>query len=1235
VKRRTVISAALVLSASLACSSPRPTPSWHQETGYRWRELDVPTNGTPGFTKMDAGKTGIHFQNTVSDSVLLGNRILGQGAGTCLGDVDGDGRVDVFLARTEGSNKLYRNLGDWRFEDITEKAGVGAADRFSTGCAFADIDGDGDLDLILLATKGPNAIFLNDGHGRFTEHRDLGLDPAGKGGTTITMADVDGSGRLALYVANYKPYSILDSIPPQQRAFNQMVRQVGPNHYEVTPELRREYKLVMRPDMGGLRVSERGATDDFYLNDGHGKLSRVAFTSPTFRDAQGKPLAEEPESFALDAKFVDLNGDGAPDLYVTNDFEDTDQLWINDGHGNFHLADWTAQRQISNSSMGVDVADINGDGRPDIFVDDMLSNDARRLKTEIPTHTALPKHPGEIETELQQQRNTMFVNRGDGTFAEIGMYAGVQASGWSWGSMFMDVDLDGWQDLLIANGHLWDIMDADVQEGLENRLTAVNWRKSRWEFPPLKLKNVAFRNRGDMTFEDVSDRWRFGTENDISHTLAAADLDGDGDLDVVVNRMNAPALVLRNDATAPRIAVRLVGDAPNTRAVGAKIRLLGGAVPLQVREVSVGGLYMSHSDYEASFAMGKSDSGTLVVDWRDGRRTTIAGVRPNRLYEVTTATAAKPAPSDSLESSKASLFEDATAQLHGHTHTEDTFDDWDRQFLLPNALSQLGPGVAWFDLDRDGTEDLIVGTGKGGHMAVFKNAHGMLTPEAPRGPAASADLTTVLGLAENGVTRLLAGVSTWQARSMPEMTSQPAVESVAAVRGALSATSEPAVASHESATGPLALGDYDGDGKLDLFVGSRAVPMRYPAAASSGLFKNVNGKFVLDTANSQVLRDVGMVSAAVFADVNGDSHPDLLLARDWGSILLLLNDGHGKFNPASDSWGLTRWTSCWNGIAVGDLDGDGRLDIVATSWGRNIATPVDSTRPLYLVHGEIGAAGEEEMLLARRDSARGGLVPLNSYARVRVAIPDLASRVRTFAAYADANVDRVLGPEANKAQKLEAVTMDNMAFLNRGDHFEAVHLPVEAQWAPAFYAGVADFDGDGNEDVFLSQNFFPTAIGTPRYDSGRSLLMLGDGKGGLRPMTSMSSGLVVYGDQRGAAYADYDGDGRLDLAVSQNGSATRLFHNRGAKPGLRVRLQGSPSNPDGIGAQIRIVYQNRMGPVREIQAGSGYWSQNGAVQVMGLATTPTAVWVRWPGGVETRTPVPAGAREVVIKPSAR
>ncbi|HEY9226931.1 MAG TPA: FG-GAP-like repeat-containing protein, partial [Gemmatimonadaceae bacterium] len=868
---------------------------------------------------------------------------------------------------------------------------------------------------------------------------------------------------------------------------------------------------------------------------------------------------------------------------------------------------------------------------------DMLSADMRRRKTQIPTNTAFPKKPGDIAMQLQQQRNMLFVNRGDGTFAEVASAAGVEATGWSWSTMFQDVDLDGWQDILVANGHLWDIMDADTQERLQNRLNDVNWQRVRWGFPsPLKLKNVALRNRGDMTFEDVSSKWHFGTEEDVSHALAAGDLDGDGDLDVVVNRLNAPALVMRNDASAPRVAVRLVGAAPNTRAVGSKIRLLGGAIPIQEREIVVGGLYMSHSDYEASFAMGKSDSATLVIDWRDGRRTTIANVRPNRLYEVTASTASPRPAFDSMRAeSTAPLFADVTSELKGHTHTEDVVDDWDRQFLLPSALSELGPGVSWFDVDRDGDEDLIIGSGKGGRVAVFRNDRGRLVadPAAARGPVAPGDFTSVLGWTENGATNLVAGVATWQARSQSEMTSQPAAVRVPFARGstALSSTAAEAVGSHESSTGPLAMTDYDGDGDLDLFVGSRAIPMRYPVAASSGLFKNEGGRFAYDAANSELLKDVGLVSAAVFADVNGDGFDDLLVTREWGSILLLLNDGHGRFTRAPDSWGLSRWTNRWNGIAAGDLNGDGRLDLVATAWGRNTAFHADSARPLVLVHGPFGAAGEEEMILSQNDPRVGALAPLTSYARLRVAMPDLVNRLKSFSAYADATTDAVLGPAASRTQKLQAITLDHMAFINRGDHFEAVALPAEAQLAPAFYAGIADFDGDGSEDVFLSQNFSPTAVGIPRYDAGRGLMLLGDGTGRLRPISGKRSGVIVYGDQRGAAYADYDGDGRLDLVVSQNGAPTRLFHNREAKPGLRVRLEGSPVNPDAVGAQIRVVYGDKLGPAREIQAGSGYWSQNGAVQVLGLSGTPTAVWVRWPGGKEARVPVPSGAREVVLR----
>ena len=1214
-----LLAVVVVLSVACGADAPGPPGPWHDEAGYRWRELPS-ARGSVGFTEMQGRRSGVTFENAVSDSLLAGNRILGQGGGVALGDVDGDGLVDLFLARTEGCNALYKNLGGFRFEDVTTTAGVGACDRYSTGSALVDLDGDGDLDLILLATTGPNAVFVNDGAGHFTERRDLGLSTAGRGGTTLTAADVDGDGWLDLYVANYKAYNIDDSIPPQQRAFNQMVRQVGPGKWEVVPEHARDYKVVLRPDMGGLRMTQRAAPDEFYRND-HGRLVPEAITGGRFLDAAGKRITDVPESFALGAKFADLDGDGAPDLFISNDFEDPDLLFRNDGHGQFRLADWRSLRQMSNSSMGVDIADIDGDGRPDVFEVDMLG-DPRRIKTQIPTHSALPKAPGEGELALQQQRNTLFLNRGDGTFAEAAAAAGVQASGWSWGAMFLDVDLDGWQDILVTNGHPWDIMDADVMERLQNRLSEVNWRRLLWEFPPLRIRNVAFRNKGDATFESAGDAWHFGREEDISHGIAEADLDGDGDLDVVVNRLRSPALVLRNDATAPRIAVRLVGAAPNTQAVGARIRLLGGAVPVQQHEVVAGGLYLSHSDYEAAFAMGASDSATLEVTWRDGRRTVIDAVRRNRQYEIREDGAiAAPKPS----AAPPTLFVDATAELGGHRHVDPAFDDWERQFLLPNAFSQLGPGVTWFDIDRDGDEDLLVGAGRGGRLGVFRNDRGRLRHEPQAGPVAAADMTTILGLPDASGVRLLIGVSSWEGAPVS------AVVQAEVTAGRVPTVVEGAVPARTSATGPLALGDYDGDGDLDLFVGGRAVPGEYPVPASSALYRNDDGRFVLDTVNSALLRDIGLVSSAMFADLTGDGQPELVLALEWGPVTVFLNNG-GRLRRAPPSLGFDRHTSRWIGVTAGDLDGDGRLDLVATSWGRNTMTPADSANPLLVYYGRFGSAGEVEMLLARVDPRTHVVAPLNSYPRVRFAIPDLPSRIRTFGEYADAGIDAVLGPAKARATVRAAASLDHLVFLNRGDHFEAHPLPAVSQLAPASYAGIADFDGDGREDLFLSQNFFPTAVGLPRYDSGRGLLLLGDGAGGLAPVDGTTSGIAVYGDQRGAAYADFDGDGRLDLVISQNADQTRLFRNRGAKPGLRVRLQGPSGNPDGVGAQLRLVYADGMGPIREVQRGAGYWSENGAVQVLGMRGTPTEVWVRWPGGAITRAPVPAGAHEVRVSP---
>lgn len=1223
-RRRSLSALTLILAA---CGRPHDT-SWHSESGYRWRALDVPHRGTPGFTLLGPSKTGVDFQNSVSESLLVKNRILAQGAGVCLGDVDGDGLPDIYLARTEGANALYRNLGGWRFEDITARAGKGiaAADRYSTGCILTDLDGDGDLDLLLVALGGPNTLFLNDGAGHFTDLGDQGGLTSTAGSTTIAAADVDGDGDLDLYVANYKSYTTLDRMSPQQRSFDQLARQIGPKEFEIREPFRTDYKLVDRPDLGGVSIVQRADPDAFYRNEGGGHFVREPIAhNPRFVDDHGHVLTEEPEDFGLAAMFADLNGDGAPDLYVANDFEDPDQFWLNDGRGNFRLAPWNALRSTSNSGMAVDVGDVNRDGYPDIFEVDMLSRDTRRLKTQIPTHTALPKRPGLGDGRPQMQRNTLQLNRGDGTFEEVARYAGVGASGWSWSTLFLDVDLDGWEDILVGTGHLWDVMDGDTQYRLRNRLNEIDWHRMLFQFPPLPLPNVAFRNRGDLTFEDASRAWRFDLGPDVSHAMALADLDGDGDLDVVINRLGKPAAVLRNDATASRIAIRLHGTAPNTAGIGARVRVLGGAVPQQEREMTAGGHYLAGSDAQLTFATGSAQQVTIEVDWRDGRRSVIAGAVPNRLYEIAEASAQ--AVKDTTPATPGrTLFEDITDELGGHSHVEPYFDDYVRQISLPNSFSQLGPGVAWDDLDGDGREDLIVGTGKSGTLAWFRNDGRRLRPAAARFPAAPGDLTTVLGWTDgHGARQVLAGLSTYEA-SPNDALGASGVVAYSPATGAVT----PLVPGDSASVGPLAIADVDGDGDLDVFVGGRIIPGQYPLSPSSRLFRNDGGRLVPDSGTNRLFAGLGMVSAALFSDIDGNGWPDLLVALEWGTIRIFLNQqGHLVAGP--DLPGLSGLYSRWNGLATGDLDGDGRLDIVATSWGRNIEYHASPADPLFLYAGYFADGGRPGVLLAQRDPRIGGVAPLTTYARLGLAIPTATQRLRTFGAFADADVDHVLGSLAAKTIRLGATTMDHMVFLNRGDRFEARPLPPEAQYAPAFYAGIADFDGDGNEDLFLSQNFFPTEIATPRYDAGRSLLLLGNGAGALEPMAGQRSGLEVYGEQRGAAYADFDGDGRLDLAVSQNGAATRLFHNTGAAPGLRVRLVGPAGNPTAIGARMRLRYGEKEGPVREIQAGSGYWSQNGAVQVLGRSGEPTALWVRWPGGREEVVPLTRGQAEITVR----
>ncbi len=1019
---------------------------------------------------------------------------------------------------------------------------------------------------------------------------------------------------------------------PQARAFDQVVRRLGPDRFEVNPPFRGDYRIVMREDLRSVVLVQRADPDWFYRNDGQGRFTAEPLAhNPRFLDEDGQPLMEEPESFGLAARFYDMNGDGAPDLYVANDFEDPDRFWLNDGRGGFRLAPRLALRTTSSSAMAVDMGDIDRDGRPDLFEVEMLSLDPRKLRSQIPTHTALLKMPGVITDRPQLQRNTLFLNRGDGTFAQIAELAGVDRSGWSWSTMFLDVDLDGYEDLLVGNGHVWDLMDADTQEKFRTSLSALDWRQQRMAYPRLAVPNYAFRNRGDLTFQEVSEAWHWSDGPDISHGMAAGDLDGDGDLDVVVNRLGSPALVLRNDAAAPRLTVRLRGLSPNTQAVGAKVRLRNGAVPFQEREVTAGGLYLSGSTTELTFAAGQSDSLVVEVVWRDGTRTLIPNARPNREYEVNEAGRIGGQEDGRSRASHPPILPSLFAEEPlGHTHTEPFYDDFGRQPLLPNSLAQLGPGVSWLDLDGSGNDALLVAAGKSGRLAAFQFRNGRPRREDLGIPPAPGDQSTILQVPDGaGGSLLLVGQSNYEQSSLAEAVAMPSVLAIPLDRrGRRQGPVRSAIPGDTASIGPLALADYAHDGRLGLFVGARVYPGAYPLSPSSRLYRNAGaGRFILDTANSALLQHLGMVSAALWSDLDQDGWPDLVLALEWGPLKIFRND-HGRLTRW-EGLGFDREYSRWQGVASGDFDGDGRTDLVSTSWGRNTRLQADSANPLLLYFGNFDAGSTLDLLLGRYEERLNAPAPLAGYARLRRVVSPIGERIRSFNAYADATVAQVLGPSASTALRFGATTFDHLLWLNRGDHFEPHPLPLEAQLAPAFAPVVADFDGDGNEDLVLSQNFFPTEVGTPRYDAGRALLLLGDGKGGFTAVPGQQSGLLVYGDQRGAAAADFDADGRTDVVISQNGNATRLYRNQGAEPGLRVILSGPAENPRGIGAALRLSFGSRQGPIREIQAGSGYWSVSSATQVLG-GHEPASLEVRWPDGTRQTVPIQPGEREVPV-----
>lgn len=1192
---------------------------WSEAPGGRTASLVVPATGRTGFTLLSPGATGIHFTNELRGDLFLTNAVAHNGSGVAVGDVNGDDWPDLYFCNLAGPNRLFRNAGSWRFEEqpLTEAA---CADQFSTAAAFADVDGDSDLDLLVNGIATGTRLFLNDGKGNWTEARNTGLSRTASA-TSMALADIDGDGDLDLYCTHY--IDVMHLADPTTRfALARDGAEWRVSKVNGQPTSLPYWKDRFEALPGG-RVRELPEEDGFYRNDGGGRFTAVQSEPGRFLSADGEPVAPSRE-WGLSVMFRDLDGDGTPDFYVCNDNASPDRLWLNTGNGTFREPAPFTLRHASRSSMALDFADVDRDGHDDLLVLDMLARSPARRMRQLMRDYPDPAGNEQAEAAPRYNRNALFLGRADGSFAEAALMAGVAATDWSWCPVFLDVDLDGYEDLLVCNGFSMDVMDQDSHDLIRRSRLSVEQRKRIRQFhPPWLTENVAFRNRRDGTFEPVSAEWGFDHAG-VSYGMALGDLDRDGDLDVVVNNLNENAGVYRNESTAGRIAVRLKGLPPNTGGVGARVRLTGGPVT-QTQEIMAGGRYLSCDQAIRVFAADADSSQPLRLEvrWRNGTETTVP-VRLNAMVEVI-----QPPPGAATSGAKGSLadplwFSDESSLL-GHLHVEDDFNDWAVQPLLPRRLSRMGPGLSWYDVNDDGWEDLVVGAARGGRLAVLLNeaGHGFRRLDAPE--TASDDQGGVVGWPDGkGNRRLLV------ARS--NLALGRATEGTLATYALPSASNPPlllpprTVAAGDASPGPLALADVDGDGDLDLFVGGRCRPGRYPEPVSSAIWLNEQDELRFSEGLSQPFASLGLVSGATFCDLDEDGDPDLALAVEWGPVRIFLNDA-GRFQDATATWGLAEFTGWWTGIVAGDFDGDGRLDLAAGNWGRNSIHQLDRPSALRLFHGDLDEEGTVEIVEAWRDGEAWR--PLRPRLWLDRALPDLAHRIPTHQAYGLATVEEILKPWIATVRTVEANHFDSGVFLNREARFEWKPFPREAQLAPAFGVNVGDFDGDGVEDVFLSQNFFGGGSDLSRDDAGRGLWLRGAGDGSF---SAMDSGVAIHGEQRAAALADFDHDGRVDLAVTQNNGLTRLYRNERARPGLRVILKGPPGNPEAVGAQVRARYaQGRFGPSRVIQAGSGYWSQDSATQVLGLSGAAEALWIRWPGGREKVVSLGADTREIVAQ----
>jgi enediyne biosynthesis protein E4 len=1048
------------------------------------------------FESLPSSVTGIDFVNRSlerKDFNIFNYRNFYNGGGVAIGDVNNDGLSDIFVTSNFEDNKLYLNKGKMTFEDITVKAGIVGKKFWSTGATFADVNGDGLMDIYVCNSgsrdQRGNQLYINkgikNGIPSYKEQaKEAGLEDGGFS-THAAFFDFDRDGDLDMYLLN-NSFTPIDKLGYMN--------------------LRNE-----RDKLGG---------DKLFRNDSP-TTSEIKFTDVSAEAGVFGSLI----GFGLGITIGDVNNDNWPDIYISNDFYERDYLYINQKNGTFKEDLENQMPHTSLSSMGADIADINNDENLDIFVTDMLPGDDRRLKT-----TSIFEGYNLVDLKLKQgfwhqyMRNNLQLNNGDGTFSEVGQLAGIHATDWSWGALIFDMDNDGLKDIFVANGIAKDLTDQDFVEFLGDRNTMQQMLSGKKfdakefidKISSVPIPNYAFKNTGDLKFANQTKSW--GLEGPgFSNGSAYGDLDNDGDLDLVVNNINAPLSVFKNKTNEKTknhfLTVKLKGTAKNLNGIGAKVTVYQQGSSKLLQQMPNRG-FQSSSDHQMVFGLGeKATIDSIKIIWPDDKLQVLKNQKADQMLTLDYTNANQLF--KEIIRVKTPLFNDISANVLTYTHIESNFQDYDRDVLLKQKYSTQGPAMAVGDVNSDGLDDLYLGGSAGQAKQLFiqqKNGKFTESKQIDFGMDVTTENTDALFFdadKDNDLDLFIVTGSNEFEENAPELHDLLYINDG---KGNFKRDVRfPSIFENGSC---VAAADFDKDGDQDLFVGSRMISGKYGMNPSSnfyindgtGEFKNQSRRFMAE------INELGMVTDAEWSDIDKDGYIDLIVTQDWGQIVIFKNERGRKMTLASkikDSEGL------WNCIKPTDFDGDGDTDFIVGNIGDNSKLKVSPENPAFLHTKDFDNNGTIEQIISCL-TEDGKTYPMVLKGELQRALPMIKRKYVKYTDYANQSITDMFTPEQMKDCVEKKITTTKTVFLiNDGKgNFEMKALPIEAQFSRISAIETGDFDKDGILDILLAGNFYDVLPEWGRFDANYGLFLKGKGKGNFDVKKSSDSGFKTVGQVR-------------------------------------------------------------------------------------------------------------------------